>query len=121
MLTARSVTVVAASAVVISFFVAVQPAAAQGSTPVEPHAICHGVVNQLGERGTVEAQLIEAAARQNAELIAQLEVELGVLQVARANLEMQIALTQQQLGELDAQRQGLEARIQQLQLELAEL
>jgi hypothetical protein len=42
--------------------------------------VCNGVVNQLDHRGTVQENLLKAAARKNAVLIASLQTERAALQ-----------------------------------------
>ncbi|MDP9443744.1 MAG: chromosome segregation ATPase, partial [Actinomycetota bacterium] len=50
-------------------------AAATTSSPAGTTGICNGVVNQLAHRGTVQPNLLKAAAKQNAAVIQQLQLK----------------------------------------------
>src|SRR3954451_21135193 len=52
--------------------------------------ICNGVVNQLAHRGTVQENLLKAAAKKNADLIAKLQAERSALQGKATTLNGQI-------------------------------
>ena len=60
------------------------------SAPAQVQGVCNGVVNQLAHRGNVQGNLLKAAARQNAEIIAGLTGERSELQATRATLESEI-------------------------------
>ena len=104
------------SALIMSLSGLLQPAAWAESEP--PDGICNGVLNQLQERQTVEQNLLEAAARQNAGLILQLEQERTTLQGERQALAQEIAQLEQQLATLQGERQALEQQIMTLEQQL---
>ncbi len=62
---------------------AVQPAWAQSEPP---SGICNAVASQLEQRGTVEENLLRAAARKNAAVIQELNNELTTLQTEKQSL-----------------------------------
>ncbi len=119
MLAGMKVKILLTSGLIMSLFGLVQPAA--GAQSQTPHSICNGVVNQLQQRGVVEQRLLEAAARQNAELLQQLEAERALLQNERQQLEQQIEQLEQELAQVEAEIQQLEAEIQQVEDELAQV
>ena len=49
--------------------------------------ICNGVVNQLAHRGTVQENLLKAAAKKNADVIARLLAERAPLQEGEGQAE----------------------------------
>ena len=106
-------------------------AACESAAPVAPAApdghralfaasgaggVCNAVFAQLEHRGTVEEHVLAAAARQNAEVIQQLEAE-------RKKLESMRLTAEKNLAELDAQIAKATARqrveIEKLETELA--
>jgi chromosome segregation ATPase len=108
-------------------------AACESAAPVAPAApdgrralfaasgaegVCNAVFAQLENRGTVEEHVLAAAARQNAELILQLETERKKLASELATAEKTAA---KKLAELDAQLAKLEARTAEVQAIIAEL
>ena len=104
------------SALIMGLLGLVQPAAWAQSEP--PDGICNGVLNQLRERQTVEQNLLEAAARQNAELILQLEQERTTLQGERQALAQEIQQLEQRLATLQGERQALQQQITTLEQQL---
>ena len=60
------------------------PASAQ-TTPTT--GICNGVTNQLAHRGSVQSNLLKAAAKKNADIILKLEGERTVLRAQASTLE----------------------------------
>src|SRR3954470_24800845 len=73
------------------------------------HGICNGVVNQLAHRGTVQENLLKAAAKKNADLIASLTAQRTDLQTQSTDLQAQIDQINKQLADLDAQGAQLDA------------
>ena len=71
-------------AVALSTFSFVSPAQA-ASAPAG--GICSGVVNQLSHRGMVQENLLKAAAKRNAVVIAGLVAERATLQESAASLQ----------------------------------
>src|SRR5687767_12172981 len=61
------------------------------ATAVSGGGICNGVTNQLAHRGMVQPNLLKAAARQNAELIARLQADRAALISTQNFLAEQIA------------------------------
>ncbi|MDP8960259.1 MAG: hypothetical protein M3N32_01315 [Actinomycetota bacterium] len=107
-----------ASLLALAVFASPFPAEAQNAPP---GGICEGVLNQLRERGTVEENLLEAAARQNAELIRQLQQEQAALQNQRQVLEGQLAEAQKELEALQTKKTELQAQLAEAQKELEAL
>ena len=58
-------------------------AAPDTATTTTTKGICNGVVNQLAHRGTVQENLLKAAAKKNADLIASLTAQRTALQTQR--------------------------------------
>src|SRR5690349_2888835 len=80
--------------------------AAQAATtaPGTSNGICNGVVNQLAHRGSVQENLLRAAARKNADLIASLTTQRAALESQRTSLRAQVDEANQQLADLQAQQ-----------------
>ena len=70
-------------------------------------SICTGVVNQLAHRGTVQENLLKAAARKNAVLIASLQAERAGLQTKADGLTAEIAAADKAIAELEAEEKQL--------------
>ncbi|MEQ7739666.1 hypothetical protein ABQG64_26170, partial [Escherichia coli] len=83
----------------------VQPAVAGTSSNA---SICNGVVNQLAHRGTVQENLLRAAAKKNADVIAKLEAEKVQLQAQEAELKAGIEAADKVLADLAAEELQLE-------------
>src|SRR3954447_8774665 len=81
--------------------------------------ICNGVVNQLAHRGTVQENLLKAAAKKNADLIASLTAQRDALQTQSTDLRAQIAAINQPLADLDAEGVQLDAALKAAQDTLA--
>ncbi|MDP9431126.1 MAG: hypothetical protein M3Q47_20695 [Actinomycetota bacterium] len=84
------------------------PASAESAPP---GGICNGVTNQLAHRGSVQENLLRAAARKNAELITKLQAERATLQTSADTLKAQIATANQDIARLDAENAKLDADI----------
>src|SRR5215213_6500026 len=69
--------------------------------PAATSGICNGVVNQLAHRGTVQENLLKAAAKKNADQIARLQAERATLQSSASALTEQIAQARQRIAALD--------------------
>src|SRR3954447_24903506 len=83
--------------------------------------ICNGVVNQLAHRGTVQENLLRAAAKKNADLIASLAAQRAALQTQSTNLQGQIAQINQQLADLTSPGAHLDADLNTAQDNLESL
>ncbi len=84
--TARRVaSVVVLPGVFAGMLVFASPASA--TTPATTSGICNGVVNQASHRGDVQVNLLTAAARKNAELIAKLQADKAALELTQTNLK----------------------------------
>src|SRR4051794_32752380 len=84
----RKVAVGLAFTAVVGGLSVVSPAVA---TAAPTAGICNGVVNQLAHRGMVQENLLKAAARKNADQLAQLQSERTALQTRADALAAQIA------------------------------
>src|SRR6478735_3388907 len=85
------------------------PAQAATTAPGTSNGICNGVVNQLAHRGSVQENLLKAAAKKNADLIASLSAQRTALESQRAGLQAQLDQANQQLADLEAQQVKLGA------------
>src|SRR3954464_1085826 len=63
---------------------------AYAAPTITTKGICNGVVNQLAHRGTVQENLLKAAAKKNADLIASLTAQRSTLQTQGTDLQTQI-------------------------------
>src|SRR5215213_207097 len=77
-------------------------APAANAAPSATDGICTAVVNQTAHRGTVQENLLRAAARKNAELITKLQAEKAGLQATANTLTAQIAEANQDIAGLEA-------------------
>src|SRR5215218_6592926 len=87
-------------------------APAANSAPSATDGICTAVVNQTAHRGTVQENLLRAAARRNAELITKLQTEKAALQTTANSLTAQIAVAKKQITDLDAANAQLDRDIE---------
>jgi septal ring factor EnvC (AmiA/AmiB activator) len=83
--------------------------------------ICNGVVNQLAHRGTVQENLLKAAAKKNADAIAKLQAERAALQSTAAALSDQIAAADKAVADLESQERALAQQTETAASELATL
>ena len=90
---------------------------ASAATP-RTSGICNGVVSQLADGGSVQENLIKAAARQNAELIAALTAERTALQEQGVELQARIDQISLQLADLEAEGIELDASLKTRHLTL---
>jgi chromosome segregation ATPase len=90
-------------------FVLVQPAVAGTSSN---GSICNGVVNQLTHRGTVQENLLKAAVRKNADVIAKLQAERDGLAAQEATFRVQILAADTEIAALEAEEQQLVKDVQ---------
>ena len=91
------------------------------ATTTASDGICNGVVNQYAHRGTVQENLLKAAARKNAKLIAKLQADRTALQTQSSTLTSQITTAEQALAALEAEGAKLDADIAAAESELATL
>src|SRR5687768_5814641 len=91
--------------------------AVAATTP--PDGICNGVVNQLAHRGTVQPNLLKAAARKNAELITKLQASKAGLESQATMLNKQITDAKAAIAALEAENLQLDKDIVAAQTELA--
>jgi len=94
---------------------------ASAATPSPTTGICNGVVNQASHRGDVQANLLTAAARKNAELIAKLQADKAALELTQTSLKGQIASAEREVAALDAANVELDKQIAAGTTELASL
>mgnify|MGYP003405805863 CR=1 FL=1 len=66
-------------------------------------------MTQLAHRGTVQENLLKAAAKKNAAIITRLQVERSALQVSASALKVEIDAATASIAELDAA--GLNYRV----------
>ena len=112
----------AVAAVSVSLATAVAFAAPSvAAPPAGTGGVCNGVVNQLSHRGTVQANLLKAAARQNAERIAALQAERSTLSASADSLKAQLADVNAQIAALDAEGQRLDTELAAAEAELTRL
>src|SRR3954452_12077938 len=88
------------------------------TTKTGTDGIGNGVVNQLAHRGTVQENLLKAAAKKNADLIAALTAQRTALQTQSTDLQGQIAQINQQLAGLNAHGAQLDADLNTAQSNL---
>src|SRR4051812_1694168 len=74
--------------------------AATSTTTTATGGICNGVMNQLAHRGTVQENLLKAATKKNADLIASVTAQRTALQTQSTDLQRQIVQITQQLADL---------------------
>jgi chromosome segregation ATPase len=99
-----------------------------GSSPVEPllrvpaayvqrvpHDICHGVLNQIAERGFADPHLLAAAAKKNVAILQELETDRATIQALITAFETSLTGLQQLAANLEAQIQAQEAIIDELE------
>ncbi len=101
---ARTATVLAMAGLMVL------PTAAFAADPATS-GICNGVVNQTAHRGSVQENLLRAAARKNAELIAGLQAQRAVLQTRADTLTAQIAAAEKLIADLTAANVELDKQI----------
>ena len=85
--------------------------------PAPSGGICNGVLNQAA-RGTVQANLLQAAAKQNAAVIKQLQDRKAGLVAQSGTITRQITAAQQEIAALDAAKAGLEQQIAESEMRL---
>jgi hypothetical protein len=95
--------------------------AATTSSPAGTTGVCNGVVNQLAHCGMVQPNLLKAAAKQNAAVIQQLQLQRDGLVAERQSVAAQIAAAQQRIAELDAAAVVLQGQIDAARMTLASL
>src|SRR5687768_3227300 len=104
----------AASALVVPIIVGgllgVHSSAVAG-TAVSGGGICNGVTNQLAHRGMVQPNLLKAAARQNADMIAKLQAERDALTSTQKSLATQIAAAEKLIADFDIANAELDGDI----------
>ena len=96
------------------------PTAAMAQT-TPPGGACNGVLNQLQQRQEVEANLLRAAARQNAALITELKVERSGLVTERDRLNREIADAEADLERLALERTTASKELAAAKATLADL
>src|SRR3954465_9466834 len=112
---------VAAIAVPTIFGVVAAGTPAYAGTAPATDGICNGVVNQYGHRGTVQENLLKAAARKNAELITKLQADRTALQAQTSTLTGKIATAKQSVAALEAENLQLDKDIAAAQSEVSAL
>ena len=83
--------------------------------------ICSGVVNQLAHRGAVQENLLKAAAKKNADLIASLKADRSRMDGVASTLTAQLDQVNQQIADLEAEETRLTTDLQNAEDRLAEL
>src|SRR3954451_21924611 len=116
---------VAASAFVVPAIFAgvlIGPSPANAATiTTHPNGICNGVVNQLAHRGTVQENLLKAAARKNTELITKMQADRAALVTQADTLTKQIADSNAKIAALNTADAELDSQISDANSELSTL
>jgi chromosome segregation ATPase len=108
----RIASAVALPGVFAGMLVFASPAtAATSSAPAGTTGICNGVVNQLSHRGMVQENLLKAAAKKNADIIAKLTVDRAALQTTADSLQLDITTATQMIASLEVQSVQLDKDI----------
>ena len=94
----RAATGLATAAVLGGVLVGIGAGSATASTT--QHGICNGVLNQAS-RGSVQPNLLTAAAKQNAAVIRRLQADRAALVAQSGVLTSQITAAQDALADLD--------------------
>jgi peptidoglycan hydrolase CwlO-like protein len=85
--------------------------AAAANVQAGPHDICHGVLNQITERGFADPHLLAAAAEKNATILRELQSERSRLEALLPALEAQLAALNAQISSFRDAIEGFEENI----------